>query len=283
MKKAFLYILLVFSFSSCEKVVNNLTTDNTVDGLKEALRVCTVIASEQLGMEDGYLMDETVKICLPEEAQTTFKAVKTIQSILNHPSVPSSLSVIDVSGLDADFENVLITAFNRAAEDAAPQSVEIFVAAINSMTIDDGTNILFSSNKQAATNYLAEKTTGDLTLAFSPVINESLDKVKIADYNATTAWATYATKNNQLATTLKNSVVQSGINTAVEFNLITNEQKSLINSIDVVKTDLGEYVTSKALDGLFNKIGTHEYKIRTDATARINDLLRDVFGKLDNK
>ena len=282
MKKAFLYILLALSLTSCEEVVNNLTTDNTVDGLKEALRVGTTVAAQQLGVEDGYLTDEAVKIFLPDEAQKTFQAVQTIKPILSNPLVSMALSALDISGLDADFKDVMETAFNRAAEDAAPKSVGIFVNAINGMTINDGKDILFSSNNQAATDYLADKTSDSLTKAFSPVIDISLDKVTAAGYSATEIWATYAEKKNQLASSIQK--VQGGITLAETYGLLTAEQTALINSVQTpVQTSLGSYVTGKALDGLFKKIAGEEYKIRTDATARINDLLQDVFGRLDNR
>ena len=282
MKKAFLYILLAFSLTSCEKTVDDLITDNTVDGLKEALRVGTTIAAQQLGVEDGYLMDETVKILLPDDAQKTFQAVQTIKPILSNPLVSVALNALDISGLDADFKDVMETAFNRAAEDAAPKSVEIFVNAINGMTINDGKDILFSSNNQAATDYLEDKTSDDLTQAFSPVIDTSLNKVTAAGYSATEIWATYAEKKNQLASSIQK--VQYGIKLAKDHNLITAEQADLINSVGTpTQTSLGAYVTGEALDGLFKKIAGEEYKIRTDAKARINDLLKDVFGRLDNK
>jgi hypothetical protein len=54
-----------------------------------------------------------------------------------------------------------------------------------------------------------------------------------------------------------------------------------INSIQTVNTSLGGYVTDRALDGLFKKVAVEEEKIRTDASARVTDLLKDVFGQLD--
>jgi hypothetical protein len=43
--------------------------------------------------------------------------------------------------------------------------------------------------------------------------------------------------------------------------------------------ELDSYLTDKALDGLFLKLAVEEQKIRTDAEARVTDLLRRVFGK----
>lgn len=43
-------------------------------------------------------------------------------------------------------------------------------------------------------------------------------------------------------------------------------------------TDLDDYVTGKALDGLFLMIAAKEKKIREDPLARGTDLLKKVFG-----
>ncbi len=54
-----------------------------------------------------------------------------------------------------------------------------------------------------------------------------------------------------------------------------------VNAIQTVNTNLGEYVTGKALDGLFTKVADKEVDIRTNAAARTSDLLKRVFGRLD--
>ena len=56
-----------------------------------------------------------------------------------------------------------------------------------------------------------------------------------------------------------------------------------INSIQHVNTNLGEYVTGKALDGLFAKVADKELEIRTDVSARTSALLQNVFGRLDDR
>ena len=48
-----------------------------------------------------------------------------------------------------------------------------------------------------------------------------------------------------------------------------------------VNTDLPDYATTKALDGLFIMVGQEEKKIRKDPAARVSDILKTVFGQLD--
>jgi len=131
---------------------------------------------------------------------------------------------------------------NRAAEKAANEAKPIFIAAIKGMTVRDAINIVKGSDN-AATVYLKNTTSPELVAKFQPIIKISLDNV-----NATKYWS----------------------------DLIT-----LYNKIPLVKKmnpDLPQYVTTKAIDGLFVMIAKEELKIRKDPMARTTELLKKVFG-----
>ena len=49
-----------------------------------------------------------------------------------------------------------------------------------------------------------------------------------------------------------------------------------------VNTDLNDYLTTKALNGIFLKIEEEEFKIRKDVKSRVTTLLQRVFCGLDN-
>lgn len=55
--------------------------------------------------------------------------------------------------------------------------------------------------------------------------------------------------------------------------------KSIPFAGSLADADLDNYVTDKAVDGLFAMIGAEEKKIRTDPAARGTELLKKVFGK----
>jgi hypothetical protein len=132
---------------------------------------------------------------------------------------------------------------NRAAEKAATEAKPIFIAAIKGMTVRDAINIVKGADN-AATIYLKNTTTPELVEKFQPVIKTSLDNV-----NATRYWT----------------------------DLIT-----IYNKIPLVKKmnpNLSDYVTRKAIDGLFIMIAKEEIKIRKDPMARTSELLKKVFGK----
>ncbi|MFC3415056.1 DUF4197 domain-containing protein [Algoriphagus hitonicola] len=136
----------------------------------------------------------------------------------------------------------VILSLNRAAEDASNEAKPIFTAAIKQMTLRDVQDILLGE-KNAATLYFERTTTDSLTVKFAPIIDQSLTKV-----NATKYWGDVIERYNQVPFVKK------------------------------VDTDLGAYVTQKAIDGLFVEIAKEELKIRENISARTSPLLQKVFG-----
>ena len=201
----------------------SLSTDEIVSGLKEALSVGTNNSTGKLSAADGFFKDAAVKLLMPQEAQ---KVEKTLRSI-------GAGKLVD----DA------ILSLNRAAEDASKSAAPIFLNAIKNMSIQDAVGILKGMDT-AATSYLRGATTKDLTTAFKPIIDASLEKV-----GATRYWSAVFDKYNKLPTTFKK-----------------------------VDTDLSSYATGKALNGIFYYVAGEEKKIRTNPAARVSDILKKVFG-----
>lgn len=131
---------------------------------------------------------------------------------------------------------------NKAAEDAAVVAAPIFTNAITSMTITDAKDILLG-NHNAATSYLQAKCTSQLATAFTPHIQTALN-----NNQATTYWKDLTGYYNKLP------------------------------FVKPVNTDLVQYTTGKALDGLFHLVGQQETKIRENPAFRSTDILKQVFG-----
>jgi hypothetical protein len=147
---------------------------------------------------------------------------------------------------NAGFSSIVdefILKINHAAEDAADDAKNIFLNAIVNMTITDALNILNGSN-DAATQYLRLKTYDSLKIIFKPQIQTSLSSV-----GASQAWSTITSTYNK------------------------------IPLVPPINTDLADYATTKALDGLFILVANEELKIRTDPVARVTEILQKVFGK----
>lgn len=145
-----------------------------------------------------------------------------------------------------------ILAVNRAAEDAAVEAKPIFVNAITGITIEDGFAIL-NGGERAATSYLQTNTESDLRTSFQPKIAGSLGKKLVGNASAE---STYAALINAYNTASLNGLLFPKVQT----------------------NSLTEHTTQKALDGLFLKVADEEFKIRTDASHRVNDILVKVFG-----
>lgn len=262
---------------SAKEIINSINNGGQIDiaaGLKSALKVGIETAAKNLGQKDGFLADAAVRIGLPEEALTVFNAV---QSLSQNAAFNS---LLNATGANIPTSDTVVTLLNRAAEDAAPKSVDIFADAITGMSMGDAKNILFGADN-AATTYLKDNTFTQLQSAFMPSITNSLGAVQIANTTPNAAWETFASYNNKLVELMDNSTIKGALEIARMTGVIKDEYFEMIRTIKPVNTDLSDYITGKALNGLFQKVSDTEYDIRHNAGARVNDVLKSVFGQLD--
>jgi hypothetical protein len=182
-------------------------------------------------------------------------ATNTENGFFQNPSIKipfpaeasGAMNYMQNSALLRPLLNEFVLRLNRAAEEASAQARPIFVDAISGITIQDAWGIL-RGGPNAATNYLNERTYSQLYSAFRPDIINSLNAV-----GAQTAWQELTTAYNTIA--------------------------ALSPSLSTVNTDLADYATNKALDGLFHVVAEEENKIRQDPAARVTELLQRVFAQ----
>lgn len=153
----------------------------------------------------------------------------------------------------------VVLRLNRAAEDAVIEAKPIFASAIINMSFTDASSILFGGER-AATDYLRQATYEQLFSAFQPKMQASLEKDLIAGISTQESWSTLTSNWNKVA----------------------GSTVGLIAGLKTVNTDLSAYATEQALEGLFLQVGLEEAKIRKDPQARVTELLKHVFGQLDN-
>lgn len=245
MKKIILITgISVFSLTSCD-VMNDvadtllndgnssgsstsaLTNGEVISGLKEALNVGIGNSVNLTSVTDGFLKNNEIRLPFPPDAlKVKEKAIE-----------------LGLQGQVDKFETTL----NRAAEEATKEALPIFKNAILGMSISDGFSIL-NGGEGAATKFLKEKTTAQLTEAFAPKVKSAIEKVKLTEL-----W----------------SPIISRYNTAMTF---TGGNK--------INPDLNKFVTEKAIDGLFVMVEKEENKIRKDPAARVTSILQKVFGSL---
>jgi hypothetical protein len=240
MKKIIAILSVVVLLSSCDVLLDalggldgggtsQLTQAEVAQGLKEALTVGIGNVVNVVAITDGFYKNSEIRIPFPEEA------IKVKEFCIN----------AGLKNQVTQFEEKL----NRAAEEAAKGSKEVFVTAIKQMTISDAITIL-KGGDDAATQYLKKTTSTTLYNKFYPVVVTATDKIMLAKY-----WTPLVEKYNTAMT-------------------ITGGEK--------VNTDLNAYVTNKALDGLYLMVAKEEKKIRVDPIARVTDILVKVFGSTLN-
>ena len=135
-----------------------------------------------------------------------------------------------------------VVGMNRAAEKSVPFAKQIFWDAIGQMSFDDVRKIL-NGPDTAATDYFKAKTTKNLQAAFLPSVTDVMNQV--------------------------------GVNR--QYNELIGKYREVPFAKNIA-FDVNQYVTEKATDGIFFVVGQEEKKIRTNPTARVTDLLKEVFG-----
>jgi len=135
-----------------------LSQDQIVQGLKEALSKGVQKAVNQLGREDGFLTNLSVRIPLPEKLHTAEKTLRTLGQ----------------SKLADDF----VGSMNHAAEKAVPEAAAVFGEAIKQMSIADAQAILAGTNN-AATEYFRKATQTNLFARFQPIVQKATEQVGV--------------------------------------------------------------------------------------------------------
>lgn len=161
------------------------------------------------------------------------------------PSLYRVEAVMRSIGMDSHADE-LVLRMNRAAEAAVPQARTLLVDAVKKISVQDAKGIL-AGGDDAATQYFKRTTTEPLAKRFRPIVKKAMGKVKVAE------------KYNEIAAS------------GAKFGLVKEED-----------AQLEDYVTRKALDGLFLAIAEEENKIRRNPAGAASAIVRKVFGAIRN-
>lgn len=193
-------------------------------GLKAALDRGAASAVALLGRTDGFLGNPKVRIALPSGLESATKLLR---------SLGQGRKVDD-----------LVTAMNRAAEEAVVEAKPLLANAVKQMTLTDAKAIL-AGGDTSVTRFFADKTRVALSAKFLPIVTRTTEKFELsAKYNAVAG------------------------------------QAAGLGIVEREDANLQKYVTSKTLDGLFLMIGEEEKNIRRNPAATGSAILQKVFGSL---
>lgn len=242
MKKIILVGVLGLIISSCD-TLNQVAGDVLTEPKKDELTNDEVISGLKSALEVAIKNSSSMA-----SAVDGFNGNSLIRLPFPQEAIDVKNTLEEKGLLKEQIEKFELT-LNRAAEEASKEAAPIFINAIKNMSIQDGFTILKGENN-AATNFLKDKTTSQLVEAFTPKAKNAIDKVEL-----TKLW----------------SPLVKAYNTAT---ILTGKKE--------VNPNLEEYVTTKAISGLFTLMESEEKKIRKDPIARVNDILKKVFGSLDS-
>ncbi len=204
--------------------LGELAPAQLTQGLRLALERGAGLAVDLLGQPGGFWNNPQVRIALP-------------------PSLDKAAKLLRKLGQSRRIDE-LQQAMNQAAEQAVPQSRDLLIGAVRSMSVTDAKTLL-TGGDTSVTQFFAEKTRQALSDRLLPVVTQATERVELAE------------KYNQIA------------RKAVGMGLL-KEDESRIET----------YVTGKTLDGLYFMVAEQEKKIRQDPVGTGSALLQKVFGAL---
>ena len=217
-------LVLASSAAWAASSLDTLSQQDASSGLKAALDAGSAAAVARLGVENGFLNNDKVKVKLPgilEQARPLFKMTGRGQQL-----------------------DDLVVSMNRAAESAVPLAKPLLLDAVKSMSVTDARNIL-AGGDTSVTDFFRQKTAAPLAVKFLPIVKSVTDRSGLA--------ATYNSSMSQIGKT----------------GLLPQQQATVEN-----------YVTDRALAGLYLMIGEEEKIIRRNPLAYGSKIIGKVFGSL---
>lgn len=217
-----------------------------------ALGACSVAPWARAAL--GFTSSEgtqALRVALEKGAQAAVKDLGRLDGFLGNDKVriplPSVLQdaapLLKTLGRGRQLEE-LQTTMNRAAEQAVPLALPLLKSAIRAMSVTDAQRIL-SGGDTSVTEFFAGKTREPLAVQFLPIVSKATERLSLTK------------RYNDLA------------GKAAGMGLIKGDQ-----------ANVQQYVTGKALDGLFFMIGEQEKQIRQDPVGTGSAILKKVFGSL---
>ncbi|WP_395823856.1 DUF4197 domain-containing protein [Collimonas sp.] len=144
--------------------LSDLSNQDAGSGLKAALQKGADVAVSKLGVENGFLNNDKVRIGLP--------------SVLD-----KALPILKMAGKGQQLDE-LVVSMNHAAEAAVPLAKPLLLNAVKSMSVTDAKNIL-SGGDTSVTDFFRQKTSAELGQKFLPIVKGITDRNGLsAQYNA---------------------------------------------------------------------------------------------------
>lgn len=219
------------------------------DNAKESINDVK-LSSKETHPPDEKTIVKGLKQALHQGVEKSIEQLGKKNGFLHDASVkipmPKTLKKVDkgLRKLGQDkYADRFINTMNHAAEEAVPKTIDILLEALKAMTLKDAVNIL-KGEPDAATQYFKRTSSSSLRKTIKPIVVKATSAVGLTDV-------------------YKKMMKKAGY---------------LAKYVDQDSLDIDQYITNKAIDGLFLKIAVEEKRIRKDPVARTTDILKEVFG-----
>jgi hypothetical protein len=220
-------------------------------GLAAAVMLVAAPAIAQLDQITSREAVSALRAALEKGSQAAVASLGRADGFFGNPQVkiplPESLQsaerLMRRLGMGSYADELVLT-MNRAAEAAVPEARALLLDSVRKMTVQDAKGIL-SGGDTAATEYFRRTTQDTLRKRFRPIVAQATARFELA------------AKYNEYA------------DTAAAFGLVKQED-----------ANLDDYVTQKALDGLYFMVAEEEKKIRKDPVGAASAIIRKVFGAI---
>ena len=242
------FVLLVISHHARAIDFDGLLNSDTLKSLRGAAAQSSsrTVATDSLSDAD---VAKGLKEALSQGAVTAVSMLGKQDGFLGNERVkiPLPAPLLKAEGLlralgQGKAVDDLVITMNRAAEAAVPEAKTLLLDAVKKITLQDAKNIL-NGGDNAATQYFRKATEVQLHDKFLPVVAKATRKFELTE------------KYNQYA-----------------------GQASQIGLLDEKQASVQEYVTTRALDGLFLMMADEEKAIRQNPTERTGYWIKKVFG-----
>lgn len=192
-----------------------------------------------------------LKAALTQGAEKAVSQLSKTDGFLGNPEVkiplPDALKKAEKAmrmfGMN-DQADELVLKMNRAAEAAVPEAKALLVDSVKKMSVQDAKAIL-TGGDDAATQYFKKTTSTPMAAKFLPIVQKATADVQLAQQY--------------------NKFAEAGS----KYGLVKKEQ-----------VNLEQYVTQKALDGVYLMMAKEEAAIRKDPLGQGSKLIKKVFGAL---
>lgn len=187
--------------------LDDLTNRDATSGLKAALEKGSTAAVSKLGIENGFLNNENVRIALP-------KILEQAKPLLKMTGRGQQLDDLEL-------------AMNRAAETAVPMAKALLLNAVKNMTVTDAKGIL-AGGETSVTTFFREKTAAQLGVKFLPIVKSVTDRSGLSSqYNKTMAQVSKFSNVPEQQASVEAYVTQRALEGL--FYMIGEEEKTIRN------------------------------------------------------